>query len=235
MDKYNKMMIDLFKKYKSIPEENKIVFYGKFSFIKNLVFFVLKILIGLYFKSYFLIAIALYDVCIGLVKELCSHGLRHKRDTSEDIKRYIKGGMILSSSSVFYLAYVITQMFFPSSYKYNLVIAIIIAAYSFYYITLSIIGVVSIKGKTLLVKEYKLTCLASALNNIVLTQIALLSFTTNGDTMGQNATIGIIVGLIILGIGIYISIDGYYREQKIKDSLIVKTRLRHKAKHVKKG
>ena len=67
-------MWNLIKKFRSIPEEKKIIVYGKLAFFKNLFYFLFKILVGVYFRSWFLIAIAIYSLFIGYVKNNCSSG-----------------------------------------------------------------------------------------------------------------------------------------------------------------
>ena len=96
-----------------------------------------------------------------------------------------------------------------------MIVAIAIAAFATFAITISIIGVVKAKGKTMLIKEYKLTNLATAFNNIVLAQIAILSFTsTNANVALYNGIVGVSVGVIVLGIGLYLLIDGLLKKRK---------------------
>ena len=207
-------MFNLINKFRKIPEEKKIIVYGRISLFKNLFYFLFKIIVGFIFRSYFLIAIAIYSIFIGYVKNNCSYGLKHNKENIKDIYSYIRGGAVLAISSVFYIAYTIAQMFFPSNFKYNIVIAIMIAIFAFYSISMSIIGVVKAKGKTMLIKEYKYTNFATAFNNITLAQIAILSFTKSNNMPFYNGAIGVIVGLIILGIGAYLVIDGLIKKHK---------------------
>ena len=147
--------MNVFKWFRAIPEQNKLVAYGKLAFLKNLFYFVFKISVGVVFKSWYLIAIALYGLCIGAVKDICSRGLKLK-DENIILNRYITGGAVLTASSVFYIIYSVFQMFMPTNFHYNMIIAIAIAAFSTYSIVVSIIGVVKARGKSVLIKEYKL-------------------------------------------------------------------------------
>ncbi len=207
-------MWSLIRKFRSIPEEKKIIVYGKLSFFKNLFYFLFKIIVGIVFRSWFLIAIAIYSLFIGFVKNNCSRGLLKNKDNIKDINSYIRGGVVLSVSSVFYITYTIFQMFYPSNFQYNSIIAIAIAAFATYSIVMSILGIVRAKGKTMLIKEYKFTNFATAFNNIVLAQIAILSFTTSDNMAMYNCAIGVLVGAIILGIGLYLTIDGIQKKRK---------------------
>ena len=69
-------------------------------------------------------------------------------------------------------------------------------------------GLIRIKGKTMLIKEYKITNFAIALTNVVLTQIAILSFLEVGNMHYYNSIFGVIVGCIILACGLYLVING---------------------------
>ena len=209
-------MLKLIRKFRKIPEAKKIIVYGKLAFLKNLLTFSFKVLVGITFQSWFLIAIALYGICIGISKNNCSRGLKKNKDSLKDIHYYILGGTILSLSSLFYIIYSFFQIYYPSNTKYNMVIAIAIATFACYSIAMSLWGVIRSKGKTMLIKEYKLTNFASAFNNIVLAQVAILSFTmSQGQDMAlYNGLLGIICGIVVLSIGIYLIIDGTMKKRR---------------------
>ncbi len=208
-------MKNLIRKFREIPESKKIIVYGKLAFFKNLFYFLFKIIVGIVFRSWFLIAIAVYSLFIGYVKNNCSRGLLKNKDNINDIHSYIRGGVVLSISSIFYITYTIFQIYYPSNFQYNLIIAIAIATFATYSIAMSIVGIVRAKGKTMLIKEYKFTNFATAFNNLVLTQIALLSISSTSIRMAvYNGIIGVIVGIIILGIGLYLTIDGLIKKRK---------------------
>jgi len=208
-------MFNLIKKFIKIPEAKKIIVMGKLAFLKNLLMFSFKIIVGVAFESWFIIAIALYGLCIGFVKNNCAHGLKRNKDSTKDIHSYVTGGTILSISSLIYIVYSYFQIYYPSNSKYTLVIGIIFATFAFASITVSILGLVKARGKTMLIKEYKLTNFATALNSIVLAQIAILSFTSPEVNVAlYNGIVGIICGIVILAIGIYLIIDGYVKKRR---------------------
>ena len=202
------------KRYRSIPEKKKIIWYGKLAFFKNLFYFAFKITVGAYYHSWFLIAIAIYSLFIGYVKNNCSRGLVQNKENIRAINTYIRGGVVLASSSVFYIIYSIFQIFYPSNFAYNMIIAIAIAAFAFYGIGMSLYGVIRAKGKTMLIKEYKLTNFATAFNNLVLAQIAIFSFTTSENMAVYNGLTGVACGLVVATIGVYLVIDGFLKKRK---------------------
>lgn len=207
-------MWHLIKKFRSIPEEKKIIVYGKLAFFKNLFYFAFKIAVGIIYRSYFLIAIAIYSLFIAYVKNNCSRGLKRNKENIKDIYSYIRGGAVLAMSSVFYIIYSVFQIYFPSNSQYNIFIAICIAGFSVYSIGMSLWGVIRAKGKTMLIKEYKLTNFATAFNNLVLTQISILSFMTLENVALYNGLIGVAMGLIVLSIGLYLVFDGLNKKRK---------------------
>ena len=71
----------------------------------------------------------------------------------------------------------------------------------------------------MLIKEYKFTNFATALTNIVLAQIAILSFTVDEDMSVYNSFLGGLVGIVILGFGVYFIINGLIKYRKYKKSI----------------
>lgn len=212
-------MKDLFRAFQRISEKNRTIAYGLMALLKNLCYFVFKIIVGIVYKNPLLIAIALYNLFIGLIKANCSRGLMKNQDNFKDLKTYVTGGTILLLSSIFYIIYTANQVGNPYNIKYTPIIAIAIAAFATYSITVSIIGLVRTKGKTLLIKEYKFTNFSTALTNLVLTQMAILSFMPVENMHKYNAILGIIVGSVILGFGLYIIIHGLVRMRVYKSGI----------------
>ena len=201
-------MRDLFRTFQRIPETNRTIAYGIVALLKNLFYFVFKIAVGIVFKNPLLVAIAIYNLLIGLVKANCSRGLLKNKDNLKDCKTYIRGGVVLFLSSIFYIVYTANQVGNPYNIKYTVLIAVAIAAFATYSITVSIMGLVRTKGKTMLIKEYKFTNFATALTNLVLTQMAILSFMPIENMHFYNSLLGVIVGTVILGFGLYLIING---------------------------
>ena len=96
-------MKDLFRTFQRIPEKTRTIAYGIMALVKNLCYFAFKIVVGILFKTPLLIAIAIYNLLIGLVKANCSRGLWKNKDDLKDIKTYIRGAVILIVSSIFYI------------------------------------------------------------------------------------------------------------------------------------
>ena len=201
-------MKDIIRAFRRIPERNRTIAYGIMSLLKNLCFFAFKIIVGIIYRTPLLIAVAIYNLLIGFVKANCSRGLLKNKDDYKDSKTYIIGGGILFLSSIFYIIYTANQVNNPVNRNFNLVIAILIATFAAYRVGMSVGGLIRIKGKTMLIKEYKITNFAIALTNVVLTQIAILSYLEIENMHYYNSIFGGIVGCIILICGLYLVIHG---------------------------
>ncbi len=201
-------MKDIIRAFKRIPEKNRTVAYAIIAVFKNLLFFAFKIIVGIIFKTPLLIVIAVYNLLVGIIMANCSQGLIKHKDNMKDCKIYIRGGVILLVSSVLYIVYNIYQVGNPYNIEYNLPIAILIAAMAAFTVAMSINGLVKTKGRTMLIQEYKFTKFATALNNIVLTQIALLAIFQVPNMHYYNSIAGTLNGLVILGFALYIIITG---------------------------
>ena len=93
-------MRNIIRAFQRIPETNRTIAYGFMSLAKNLFYFIFKIIVGIIFKTPLLIAIAIFNLVIGLVKANCSRGLWRNKDNFKDLKTYIHGGSILVLSSI---------------------------------------------------------------------------------------------------------------------------------------
>ena len=201
-------MKDIIRAFRRIPERNRTIAYGFLSLLLNLFYFTFKIVVGIIFNTPLLIAIAIYDLIIGFVKANCSRALWKHKDNLEDCKTYIFGGAVLLISSIIFIIYITNQVDHPYKIQYNIVVAILIAGFAAYRMIGSVIGLCKTKGRTMLIKEYRVANFASALNNLVLTQMALLALMTIPNMHLYNSIIALIVATLISLIGMYLVIHG---------------------------
>ena len=202
-------MLDLIRAFKRIPERNRTIAYGIMSLLINLFIFAFKIAVGIVYNAPLLIVLAIFNLLIGVVKANCSRGLLKNRDEYKDCRTYIIGGSVLFVSSLLFVVYLANEVYNPYSRHFSLFVAILIAFFATVKVGVSIDGLVKIKGRTLLIKEYRLTNFAMALTNVILTQIAILSFLNIDNMYYYNSVIGFIVGGIVLIIGLYLIVSGF--------------------------
>lgn len=201
-------MRSIIRAFRRIPEANRTIAFGFMSLVKNLFYFVFKIIVGIVFNARLLIVIAIYNLVIGLIKANCSRGLWKNKDDKKDCQTYIFGSIILLLTTICYMVYTTNMVYNPSGIVYSKIIAITIALFSTYSIVVSLFGLFRTKSRTMLVQEYKVANFASALTNIVLTQVAILSFMQVPNMNLYNSFISIVVGVMILIIAIYLLING---------------------------
>lgn len=182
----------------------RISLFARFSLLMNMVFVVGKIIIGIFTASVFMYINALYSVGIGLTKFLFLRNYRITERIEEQRACYIRIGCILLVASCVYVLYSFRMILGASSMKYPQNVAIAIAAVTFAEIGLNIRGsIVAHRNDTPLVQALKLTNLASSLIALVLTQTALLSFTSTADNSVPNGMIGILMGACSAGVGLF--------------------------------
>ncbi len=164
-----------------------------------------KVLVSLITFSFFFIISALYSVGVGVAKIIYFKGLK-KTNNNITIERqyYLRMGFVLMITSIIYITYMIRLYFYPSNFNYGEILAIAIAFISFLELGFSIRGLLkSNRNNDLLLSGLKSVNLASSLTSIVLTQVALLSFTmTNTNPSNYNALAGIVFGSVCILISI---------------------------------
>lgn len=148
---------------------------------------------------------------------MCYKSINRYDDSLKTLQKFRNGGLILTAASLCYIGYSTFMIFVPTNFQYGMIISIAIATFSFTNLVLATIGIVKTKGKNILLREIKVTNLAAALTNIVLTQIAILSFTFAEDASLYNGLMGIGVGFIILIMGVVLSIRGQNKIIKFKE------------------
>ncbi len=206
-----------FKKLKSTTLAQRTVFFARITSFFNFVWFTFRLITGICFNSIFLIVSAGFSFCNGSVRRMCYKSIKQYDSSLKTLLKFRNGGIILTLASLCYIGYSTFMIFIPTNFHYGMIISIAIAAFSFTNLILAIIGIVKTKGKNVLLREIKVTNLAAALTNIVLTQIAILSFSSTADASLYNGLMGIGVGFIILIMGIVLSILGQNKIIKLKE------------------
>ena len=109
--------------------------------------------------------------------------------------------------------------------EYDMILGIVIACVAFVELAIAIKGCFNSLGKGHYYRNIKLTSLCSALTAIVLTEVALTSFASEIDLRIINGLVGMIVGVVIVLISLYVFIapkisviDKEYNVYKLKES-----------------
>lgn len=222
MGKLNKVV----KKFKEIVNViNKNHFLSKVTMFKDYIFAAIKIILGIFFLSYFLCVSGLYSICVGFAKTLFFEGKKQCGSYSDESLEYksiaykylAQMATFILAGSIVYIIYMSRLFFISSVFNYGMIPSITIALISFTEITLAIIGLKKSKG----VLNWGLKCinLTSAFTAIVLTQVAILSFTNNTDNSFYNAIAGTIFGGLCIIIAILMLIRYTLIKTELKNNI----------------
>lgn len=170
--------------------QSKTVFV---SMIKDFVFAAGKIFLGIYTFSVFLCVSGLNSVLTGFARRTYLQGKKAAQDVSEkEYKSYLKIALFILGGSVAFTLYMARLFFVPSQERYEMIPAIAIAVMAFTELGFAITGLA--KTKDLLASAMKVLNLTAAFAALVLTQVAILSFTQENDVSYFNAIGGVVFG-----------------------------------------
>ena len=164
------------------------------SYIINILFGILKIILGMSIRFYSFCISAIYNIAVGISK----YKVRSKKQDSI--------GLLIIISSLLYISYSIYIIVHHHNPIYHMYLGIIIAADTFSEIVISIIGIIKAKNKENKLIKYSNLC--NGIISLALTQTAILSFTNpNKDLSLYNGLGGIIFSCVTIIIGIYLIIN----------------------------
>lgn len=164
-----------------------------------------KLMMGIVSMSFFTCVNAFYTFGMVIAKYFAIAGIVKSNDMNEQYKYYTFSGVILTASSLIYIAYSIQLFFHPATSVYNMYVALVIAVFTFTEITINIRGVIIERhNHTPLIHAIKMINLASSLICLVLTQTAILSFTDSQVDLHStaNGQVGILMGSCATVLGI---------------------------------
>lgn len=196
---------------------NKITY---FSMIQNLGWGIIKILFGIILSDYFWCISGLFTMDIGLCKFIYrKRRLKSNHELIKEIPYYRYIGICLAIGSIIYIMYMGRLLLFDVETKtYDSIEGITIATFAFLDLGLAIKNfIVSNKKHDFLLSGLRLVGIVSALTAIVLTQVALLSFSSKSlSTVNQsNGFMGVGFGVICLFISCFMIVYSIIKQHKI--------------------
>lgn len=195
-------MNQLIAKYRSLPYEEKMLYTTRASLGMNLLLGTGKILFGLFFGFVFIIA-GSFNIFMFLAKLECLLGIKTNKRTFE--KRNTLISIFLFIASVIYIFYMGRMILFDvKTYNYTMLLGIMIALVAFIELGVAIYGLFRVKKSGHYYRNIKIINFCSALTAIVLTQVAILSFTGTEGVNQLNGLSGVIAGVCALLLSIYI-------------------------------
>ena len=216
-------MLKIINQYRGLSFEDKTIFTTRLSILMNFVLGLGKAILSIFFGIFFLVA-AIVNFFITLTKLECYLGIKYP-DKKSFYYRNKCVGIFLLIAGLEYAIYMARMIFTDVSIMdYDMILGIVIACVSFVELAIAIKGCFNSLGKGHYYRNIKLTSLCSALTAIVLTEVALTSFASATDLRVVNGIVGMIVGIIMILISIYIFIapkisivDREYNVYKLKE------------------
>ena len=200
---------------KSYKEKRRIL---HFLFLgKDSVMVLIKIALGLISSSFFMFANALFSCGIGIARyeALKMTG----QDRNVQLKMTMKVSAILIFSGICYVCYSIRLFFGGDSVEYGMVMALAIACYTFFDFSMQIMDIARLRKKNSLDAEaLRIVSLCSILVCFVLTQIAIMSFSSENDHHISDGIGGVVFGSLVIFVGVVYLIVNHRRT--IKDRLV---------------
>lgn len=163
-----------------------------------------KLLSGVLTLSFFVCVNGLYSLGMAAAKYCVVIGTVRAEQTEKQSGYYRLAAAILIVASLLYVAYSVWLFLNPPVFRVNEIAAITIATITFTEIGISLAGVLRHrKGNTPLLHALKTINLATSLIALVLTQSALLSFSSEVQYQAANGILGIIMGICAALLGVY--------------------------------
>jgi hypothetical protein len=185
-----------------LNNKEKLIYNTKISIINNLLLTIIKVIFGLFYGIVFIIA-GCFNAFMLLAKRECLLGIENNKISFK--KRNNRIALFLLIASLVYIIYMSRLIFFDvKTYNYTALLGIAIATVSFIELGVSIYGLFKVKRLGRYCRNIKIINFCSALTAIVLTQIAILTFTKTENVNKYNGLSGIIVGIISLILAIYV-------------------------------
>lgn len=191
----------LIAKYKALEYEKKVLLTSKFSIILNICMSIIKIVGSIFFGVFFL-ASGIVNIFVSLSKLCCYFGI--KKGKEEFNKANFLTSLFLGLAGLQYTLYMLRLILWNQTITaYPDVVAIAIAAVSFVEISIAIYGLIKTVYHGYLYRNLKIINFTSSLTAMMLTMVALLSFTMEGNIDRLCGICGAIVGGIIILLAIY--------------------------------
>lgn len=178
-----------------------------------------KILFGIFKMTYLYVFSGTYTLLLGFSKKIF---ITNHSKTTESINKETKSiviGVLILIAGVAFAIYTGLFFIFPKEFHYGMIWSIAIAACSFVELGIAIFNLFRArKKKDILLESLRCCNFVSALFAIVITQVAILSFTQTPNSAMYNAITGIIAGVLAIIVGTILIINACNRnKQKLKN------------------
>lgn len=198
----NTYVNDFIRRFRKLPYEEKMMYTTRVSMGMNFLLAIGKIVFGLFYGFLFCIS-GMVNGFIFLSKHECFMGIKNTKRTFKTRNNRIS--IFLFVASIIYTLYMARLVFFDVKvYDYTMFIGVLIAVVSFTEMGVAIYGLIRTKRSGHYYRNIKIINFCSAMTAIVLTQVAIMSFTNANNSNMLNGLTGMGVGVVILLLSIFI-------------------------------
>lgn len=196
-------------KYRALSFEEKTLFATRFSIFLNILLAIGKFIIAIIMKDVFFFVAGVFNLFILISKLSCYIGVKYPNIKNFKFHNNMIG-IFLFLSGFQYGIYMTRLVFYDVKVMdYSMFLGTMIAFISFVEMGVAIKGCFNSFGKGHYYRNIKLINLCSAFTAIVLTETAIMSFASEGDSRQLNGLFGMAVSIIIELIAIYIFFAPY--------------------------
>ena len=207
-------MISLFKYFKQLKKEDRVMFFLILTTIGNIFIAIVKFVLSLTLPSLWFFINALFMIILAFARffSIRDYGKTKYINDEDAIKKigyknYLNNGILLVILGIMYFFINVYIYYKGTKTIMHEYITYLVALVAFWSIGSAIYGIIKYKrNHTPILKAVKLTNFANALASIMLTQIVLLDTYANTNVYNSN----LMNGLTGMGIGIIIIILGLY-------------------------
>lgn len=182
------------------------------SIVLNIIYVIFKLVMGIWYKSLWLISFAIYYFILVITRiNIAKEELKRKVTLKEEYLKYRKTGITLLLVNLFLVIIILVIVNQKIIIRYNQIISIAIAAYTFYLMISSIINLIRYrKYKSPLMVSAKVVNVVTSLISVLSLEIAMLG-TFGAEKQEFNETMIMATGggisIIIIIISLYMIIN----------------------------
>ncbi|MGM9877005.1 MAG: hypothetical protein ACI310_07275 [Bacilli bacterium] len=207
-------MNKLFKHFKQLKKEERVMLFLVFTTIGNIFIAIIKLILSLTLPSLWFFINAIFMIVLSFSRffSIIDYSKTKLIQNKEEIKKigyknYLNNGILLIVLGIIYFFVNIYIYYKGAKTTMHEYLTYLVSLVSFWSISSAIYGIIKYKrDHTPILKAVKLTNFANALTSIMLTQIVLLDTYANKKVYNSN----LMNGLTGMGIGIIIIILGLY-------------------------
>lgn len=200
---------------KTLDKKEQIIFFLIWTTIGNLFMAIVKFVLSLTIPSLWFFINAGFGFVLGICRLLTIkkyNKIKKLKDQKlikkEEYKHYCENGVMLILLGISYFFVSLYMYYKGTNTNMHEYITYLVALIAFTSIGTAIYGMIKYKrNQDPIIKGIKITNFANALTSIVLTQVVLLDTYAGNYNSTLNGYTGIGVGIIIIGLGLYMIIS----------------------------